>query len=126
MSVSHIDGSHTPALRGGESVEYQGRKKRKTTNALYFTDRQGLPLAMSEPQKGNHTDLYEIENRVDEMAAQIQTAEINLDGLFNNADAGFEGKNFRETLAKYGIIPNICPNPRNGESEEEQFFDTEL
>lgn len=38
MSVTHIDGSHTPALKGGESVEYQGRKKRKTTNSLYFCD----------------------------------------------------------------------------------------
>lgn len=60
MSVTHIDGSHTPALKGGEYVEYQGRKKRRTTNSLYFCDRQGLPLAMSKPQKGNHTDLYEI------------------------------------------------------------------
>lgn len=29
------------------AAEYQGRKKRKTTNALYLTDRQGLPLAIS-------------------------------------------------------------------------------
>ena len=60
LSLSHIDGSHTQAVRGGESVEYRGRKKRKTTNSIYFTDRQGLPLEMSDPQKGNHTDLYEI------------------------------------------------------------------
>lgn len=33
---------------------------RKTTNALYFSDGRGLPLAMSEPQKGNHAGLYEI------------------------------------------------------------------
>ena len=58
MSLSHIDGPHTPAVRGGDSVEYQGRKKRKTTNSIYFTDRPGLSLAMSEPQKGNHADLY--------------------------------------------------------------------
>lgn len=50
LSVSHIDGSHTPAIRGGECVEYQGRKRRKTTKALYFIDNQGIPLAMSEPQ----------------------------------------------------------------------------
>jgi len=46
LSSVDIDGSHTPAIRGGEQVEYQGRKKRKTTNALYLTDRQGLPLSM--------------------------------------------------------------------------------
>ncbi len=43
MSSVDLDGSHTAALRGGEEVGYQGRKKRKTTNALYLTDRQGLP-----------------------------------------------------------------------------------
>ena len=40
MSSVDLDGSHTAALRGGEEVGYQGRKKRKTTNALYLTDRE--------------------------------------------------------------------------------------
>lgn len=70
MFVTHIDGSHTPAQKGVESVEYQGCNKRKTTNSLYFCDRQALPLAMSEPQKGTHADLYEIGQRVDELMAQ--------------------------------------------------------
>lgn len=126
LSVSHIDGSHTPAVRGGEKVKYQGRKKRRTTNALYFVDRQGLPLAMSEPQEGNHADLYDIETRVEEMASQMQSAGINLDGLFNNADAGFDGKSFRDALAKHGIVANVCPNPRNGNSSEDYLFDPEL
>jgi hypothetical protein len=26
------------AIRGGKEAEYQGRKKRKTTNALYLSD----------------------------------------------------------------------------------------
>ncbi len=26
-----LDGSHIPAMRGGDAVEYHGRKKRKTT-----------------------------------------------------------------------------------------------
>ncbi|NBJ09266.1 transposase, partial [Alistipes sp. Z76] len=115
MSVTHIDGSHTPALKGGENVEYQGRKKRKTTNSLYFCDRQGLPLAMSEPQKGNHADLYEIEQRVDELAEQIRECGLRTDGLFNNADAGFDAKAFRLALESHEIIANVCPNRRNGE-----------
>ena len=78
MSLSHIDGPHTPAVRGGESVDYQARKKRKTTNSIYFTDRQGLPLAMSEPQKGNHTDLYEIKKSVDSIAFQLDGCGISL------------------------------------------------
>ena len=126
LSVSHINGSHTPAVRGGEIVEYQGWKKRKTTNALYFTDRQGLALVMSESQKGNHTDFYEVENRVDEMVTQIRTVEIILTIYFKNTDAGFDGKIFREALTKHKIISNVCSNPRNGESKEEQLFDTEF
>ena len=54
LSVTHWDGSHTPAVPGGESVEYREKKKRKTTTAGYFSDRQGCLPAMSEPQKGNH------------------------------------------------------------------------
>ena len=34
-----LDGSHTTALRGEECCGYQGRKKRKTTNAIYVMDR---------------------------------------------------------------------------------------
>lgn len=126
LSVSHIDGSHTTATRGGECVEYQGRKKRKTTNALYFTDNQGIPLAMSEPQKGNHDDVFEIEPRVDEMVSQLKECGLEVDGLFNNADAGFDAKSFRVALGSHGIIANVCPNPRHGEPTEDYLFDPEM
>lgn len=56
LSSGDLDGSHTTALRGGQEVGYQGRKKRKTTNAIYLTHRQGLPIAMSKPVSGNHND----------------------------------------------------------------------
>ena len=46
MSSVDLDGSHTTTLRGGECCGYQGRKKRTTTNAIYVTDRQGIPLAI--------------------------------------------------------------------------------
>jgi len=39
----------------------EGRRKRKTANTIYLTDRQGLPLAMSGPVSGNHNDLFDIE-----------------------------------------------------------------
>lgn len=47
LSSVDLDGSHTLAIRGCKAIEYQGRKKRKMTNALYLTNRQGLPLAIS-------------------------------------------------------------------------------
>ena len=58
MSSVQLDGSHTPAKRGGQAAAYQGRKKSKTTNALFLTDKQGIPLAVSEPIDGNHNDLF--------------------------------------------------------------------
>ena len=100
LSSVDIDGSHTPALRGGADVEYQGRKKRKTTNALYLSDRQGLPLAMSEPVAGNHNDLYDIEVQFEVVTTTLEQADISVDGLFMNADAGFDSKNFREACSK--------------------------
>jgi transposase len=67
LSSRDIDGIHTTALRGGEAVAYQTRKKRKTSNSLYLTDRQGLPLALSSPIGGNHHDLYKIEDSLGEL-----------------------------------------------------------
>jgi hypothetical protein len=45
--VQRAVGRQPPAWRGGEQVAYQGRKKRKTTNMLFLTDSQGIPLACS-------------------------------------------------------------------------------
>ena len=126
LSSVDLDGSHTPAIRGGEEVEYQGRKKCKTTNALYLTDRQGLPLAMSEPVAGNHNDLYDIQVQFEVVAATLEIAEIPLDGLFLNADAGFDSKDFRSACAERDINANICFNKRNGNVDREEYFDQEL
>lgn len=126
LSLSHIDGSHTPVARGGEAVEYQGRKKRKTTNALYLTDNRGIPLAMAEPQEGNHDDVFEIGQRMDEIVCQLNASGIEADGLFSNADAGFDARSFRVALARHGINANVCPNPRRGEPTEDYLFDPEM
>ena len=47
---------------------------------------------------------------------------ISLDGIFNNADAGFDSRPFLQALDKNGIIANVCPNTRNGEPSEEYLF----
>jgi transposase len=126
LSSVDLDGSHTPAIRGGADVEYQGRKKRKTTNALYLTDRQGLPLAMSEPVAGNHNDLHDIEVQFEVVTATLEQADIAVEGLFLNADAGFDSKNFRESCSKKEIHPNICFNKRNGNTDRDEYFDQDL
>ena len=67
MSSVELDGSHTAALRAGEECGYQGRKKCKTTNSLYLTDRQGLPIIMSASKSGEHNDVHDIENVISRM-----------------------------------------------------------
>lgn len=126
LSSVDFDGSHTSTLRGGEQVEYQGRKKRKTTNALYLSDRQGLPLAISNPVAGNHNDLYDIKVQFEVITATLEEASIAVQGLFLNADAGFDSEEFRLCCEKKEINANICFNKRNGNNDRDEYFDQEL
>ena len=125
MSSVDLDGSHTAALRGGEEVGYQGRKKRKTTNALYLTDRQGLPVAMSSPKSGEHHDVHDIEKVIGDMFNDLAKSHIRVDGLFLNADAGFDCDALRGILREKEVIANICINKRR-ENADDIFVDDEL
>jgi hypothetical protein len=62
---------------------------------LYLSDRQGLPLALSNPLAGNHNDIYEIKKSSEELFSILNEAGISTDGLFINADSGFDSKDFR-------------------------------
>lgn len=128
MSSVEFDGSHTLAKRGGQQVGYQGRKKAKTTNMLFLTDRQGMPLACSNPMSGEHHDLFEIEENVCKMMSTLQQAGILTDGLFLNGDAGFDARKLREICDGYGIIPNISSNKRSKAISESEgyLFDNQL
>lgn len=127
MSSVQFDGSHTPVKRGGEAVAYQNRKKSKTTNGLFLTDRQGIPLAMSEPIGGNHNDLYNIGIFFSEMLEELQRATISINGLFLNADAGFDSEDFRELCFLNDIVANIDFNKRNSKNTDKQpLMDDEL
>ena len=123
MSSIDLDGSHTTALHGGECQSYQGRKKRKTTNAIYVTDRQGIPLAMSTPVAGSHNDLYNISEVVKEVFSQLTKSDISTDGLFLNADAGFDAKEFRHMCRRMGVFANVAFNHRAGGGGECYLFD---
>ena len=79
---------------GGQAVAYQARKSAKTTSMLFLTDRQGIPLAVSKPIVGNHHDLYKINENFKYLNQLLKDAEIDTEGLFLNADAGFDSKNF--------------------------------
>jgi len=120
MSSIQLDGSHTPAKRGGEAVAYQGRKKSKTTNALFLTDKIGIPIAMSDPIAGNHNDLFEIEFFFVKMLTDLKQSSIPTNGLFLNADAGFDSENFRTVCFANNIIANIDFNKRKGKNTDNQ------
>merc|ERR1712146_718372 len=100
--------------------------KRKTTNALYLTDRQGLPLAMSEPVAGNHNDLYDIEVQFEVVTGTLEQADIPVEGLFLNADAGFDYNDFRRACERKEINASICFNKRNGNTDRDEYFDKDL
>ena len=118
LSSIELDGSHTPAKNGGEAVDYQGRKACKTTNALFISDCQGVMLAMATPQSGNHHDLFNIQTLFEEMCSLLKEADINLKGLFLNADPGFDAQPFVGACEKEEIFANVKANPRNKQEEE--------
>ena len=126
MSSVDLDGSHTRVVKGGEAVGYQGRKKAKTTNALYLTDRQDLPLAMSNPVSGEHHDLFQIEESMKNIFQTLQKADISVDGLFLNADAGFDSKELRKLCADRRVYPNVCFNKKNKEHDGKDYVNEEL
>lgn len=130
LSSLQLDGSHTPAKRGGEAVAYQGRKSAKTTTISFICDKKGNMLAMATPQAGNHNDMFNIKALFGELCEMLKKANIDLNGLFLNADAGFDCVALRQACAENGIEANIAVNPRNSKKEKTttkyQHFDEEL
>jgi len=128
LSCVQLDGSHTPAKRGGESVGYQGRKASKTSNSLFLVDNRGQMLAIAEPQAGQHHDLYEIKKLFLELCDLLKSADLPTQGLFLNADPGFDSEELRMVCNAEKIEANIKPNPRNTvlESTDYKYFDEEL
>ena len=121
LSSIQLDGSHTPAKRGGEMVGYQGRKSCKTTNSLFLCDNHGQMLAVSSPQSGEHHDVFNIEVLFAELTAVLTDADIDTNGLFMNADAGFDTEDFREICAAAEIEANIAQNERNKKKVTEKY-----
>ena len=122
-----LDGSHTLSKRGGENVAYQGRKKAKTSNMLFFCDNNGLPLSCSAVISGNHHDTFEIEKQLETMLEDIKKSNIRTEYLFLNADAGFDTQELRNYCVRKNLFANIDFNKRNGNlSDREEIFDEEL
>ncbi|TCI82712.1 transposase, partial [Tenacibaculum sp. M341] len=66
------------------------------------------------------------EAQFQEIVGTLEEAEISLDGLFVNADAGFDSQKLRDKCEAKGIIANICLNKRNGTTDADYYFDEKL
>ena len=116
VSEINLDGTHTLAKKGGEKVDYQPRKKGKTSNIILLTDKNGNIIGYLEPLSGNHHDSFDLDNRFKQALKKVKTNLPNrliLQNSFLNADAAFDTKSFRKVLFNEGIIPNIDENKRN-------------
>lgn len=90
-------------------------------------------LSMSTPQEGQHHDLFQIQVLFDELCTLLKEADINLKGLFLNADPGFTSADFMVACEKEEIIANVKENRRNSANQESEpyqsgshVFDEEL
>ena len=127
LSCVQLDGSQTLCKNGGEHVGYQGRKAAKSCNSLFLADSRGLMLACSRPLAGQHHDLFRIRQVLGELFGLLKEAGIETEGLFLNADAGFDSCLFRRQCAEMKIEANIAANPRNaGPTDAYVYFDEEL
>jgi len=129
MSAISLDGTHTLAKKGGESVVYQGRKKAKTSNILPIVDAQGYILASTGIIAGNHNDLFNIRTHLQEAFKQIRLLGLKLKGSYFNADAGFDSRDVRKICFNRGVIPNIPENKRNRKGTKKgrkRFFNIEV
>ena len=124
LSTAQLDGTHTPSKRGGQAVDYQVRKGCKTSNILCISDEQGIIVAASQPESGNHHDVFDIETHFEELLNMLELIGIETKGLVLNADAAFDTENLRALCAKHGIDPNFDLNPRNGSRwDRDEYFD---
>lgn len=129
LSEVNIDGSHAISKNGGESVEYQGRKRATTTNIIPVTDGNGAILATTELIAGNHNDCWNLKTHLQDAFKFIKGLGLSIEGAFFNADPGFDTQEARKTCFNHGLIPNIKENPRNRQSPKpgpDRFFDEEV
>ena len=113
LSELNLDGSHSLAKKGGESVAYQGRKKAKTSNILPIFDKNGYVLATTGILAGNHNDAFDLKPHLQAAFRWIKAQGLSIRGAFFNADSAFDTQESRKLLFNQGLKPNIPVNQRN-------------
>ena len=129
LSELNLDGTHTIAKKGGETVAYQGRKKAKATNILPITDGDGFIVATTGLIAGNHNDAYNLKSHLQAAFRSKKRLELEISGAFFNADKAFDTKEARKTCFNHGVIPNMVENIRNHKVTKrgrKRLFDAEV
>jgi transposase len=129
LSELNLDGTHTLAKKGGESVAYQGRKRGKTSNILPIMDAQGYVVASTGILAGNHNDAYNLKPHLQEAFKEMKRLGLPIAGAYFNADSAFDTREARKTCFNYGVFPNIPENRRNRKQPKlgrKRFFDEEV
>jgi hypothetical protein len=96
---------------------------------LFLTDNRGLPLVCDQVIAGQHNDAHCLAVELSGIIAQLRQAKIRIDGVFLNADAGFDSHSFKLYCKQNDTTPNIDINPRNGTKNEQEgvsLFDEKL
>ncbi len=109
----NLDGSHTLAKKGGESVVYQHRKRAKTSNILPITDAKGYIVASTGLVAGNHHDSFNLKSNLQIAFKAMKQLGLCLTGTFFNADKAFDTRDARKVCFNHGLIPNMDENTRN-------------
>jgi transposase len=109
----NLDGTHTIAKKGGESVAYQHRKRAKTSNILPISEANGYIVASTGIIAGNHHDAFNLKPHLQAAFKWIKRQEITIAGAYFNADSAFDTKEARKVCFNHGVIPNMAENTRN-------------
>jgi transposase len=129
VSEVTLDGTHTLAKKGGESVAYQGRKKAKTSNILPLLEKNGSIIAATDIMAGNHNDAYNLASHLRKLVQDVKHLGLSLKGAYFNADMAFDTHEARRICFQYGLRPNIPENPRNRQTPKrgrKRLFNAEV
>ena len=113
LSELNLDGTHSFAKKGGESVAYQGRKKGKTCNILPLMEKHGYVVASTGILAGQHNDAFNLKVHLQTAFKAIKQLGLVIKGAYFNADMAFDTRAARKACFNHGLIPNIPENPRN-------------
>lgn len=101
LSLGNLDGSLIQSPNFKDGTGYSGKHHRMGTNLVMVTEKEGLPLT-NAITKGNRHDMtlaQKVMNKI-KIGAKRRVKQLN-------GDKGFDGKAFRQSLRRKGIVSNI-------------------